>query len=127
MKRYISVALLVLGVVLTGAGTWLLLDGEREYASAREEYYAGSADSAGYVSASAPETYAAWTETSAAETGERVPDTSGHEAIPAASRTEPAVPLSWLSDINPDFAGWITVENVLDYPVVRGRDNDVYR
>ena len=34
--------------------------------------------------------------------------------------------LAELSGINPDFIGWIYIEGVLDYPVVRGRDNDRY-
>jgi sortase B len=34
--------------------------------------------------------------------------------------------LDILAEINPDFIGWISIENVIDYPVVRGRDNDRY-
>ena len=35
-------------------------------------------------------------------------------------------PLAELSGMNPDFIGWIYIEGVLDYPVVRGRDNERY-
>jgi sortase B len=34
--------------------------------------------------------------------------------------------LDLLAEINPDFIGWISIENVIDYPVVRGRDNYKY-
>lgn len=34
--------------------------------------------------------------------------------------------LALLFGINPDFIGWITIEGVIDYPVVRGSDNSVY-
>ena len=31
-----------------------------------------------------------------------------------------------LAERNPDFVGWITIEGVIDYPVVRGSDNSYY-
>jgi sortase B len=34
--------------------------------------------------------------------------------------------LDILAEINPDFVGWISIENIIDYPVVRGRDNIKY-
>ncbi|EXJ22489.1 NPQTN specific sortase B [Alkalibacterium sp. AK22] len=35
--------------------------------------------------------------------------------------------LSRFMDINPDFNGWLNIENTaIDYPVVRGRDNSFY-
>ena len=34
--------------------------------------------------------------------------------------------LDALAGLNPDFVGWLSIEGVLDYPVVRGRDNSYY-
>jgi len=34
--------------------------------------------------------------------------------------------LAGLAEENPDFVGWISIEGVIDYPVVRGRDNSRY-
>jgi len=35
-------------------------------------------------------------------------------------------PLAGLAEENPDFVGWISIEGVIDYPIVRGRDNNRY-
>jgi len=52
------------------------------------------------------------------------PDSGGFPIsdLPAS----PDDPLAELGVMNPDFIGWIYIEGVLDYPVVRGRDNDRY-
>ena len=34
--------------------------------------------------------------------------------------------LAELARINPDFVGWISIENYIEYPVVRGVNNDIY-
>jgi len=35
-------------------------------------------------------------------------------------------PLVGLTELNPDFIAWLSIEDVLEYPVVRGRNNDQY-
>jgi hypothetical protein len=34
--------------------------------------------------------------------------------------------MSSLSELNPDYIGWITIEGVIDYPIVLGKDNEHY-
>lgn len=41
-------------------------------------------------------------------------------------RRDPADPIVGLVEINPDFVGWISIEGVIDYPVVQGRNNSRY-
>jgi len=38
----------------------------------------------------------------------------------------PQGPLDELAGINPDFVGWISIDGVIEYPIVRGRDNNRY-
>ena len=46
---------------------------------------------------------------------------------PAASVTRQHAAVSGLIEINPDYVGWITIDGtVIDYPVVRGTDNNHY-
>jgi len=35
-------------------------------------------------------------------------------------------PLAGLLEINPDFIGWISIDDFINYPVVRGKDNEKY-
>ena len=46
--------------------------------------------------------------------------------IPDSPDEEPPNPLAGLAEMNPDFVGWISIDGVIDYPVVRGRDNSRY-
>ena len=39
---------------------------------------------------------------------------------------EPRETITDLAELNPDYIGWITIEGVVDYPVVRGHDNSRY-
>lgn len=40
--------------------------------------------------------------------------------------TEPNDPITGLTELNPDYIGWITINGVIDYPVVLGNDNSRY-
>ena len=46
--------------------------------------------------------------------------------LPGAEQAEQPDPIASLIVLNPDYIGWIAIEDVLDYPVVRGHDNSFY-
>ena len=52
----------------------------------------------------------------------------GDEEDDEEDEAEEVEPLTMdeLARINPDFVGWISIKNHLEYPVVRGNDNDRY-
>ena len=54
---------------------------------------------------------------------EDIPEIEPDEDIPVEYNPDL---LGLLAEINPDFIGWISIENVIDYPIVRGRDNNRY-
>jgi len=119
--RYVFSALLIAaGIFLVAFSSWNLYAGQREYAEARAEYD------------SLRELYPVMAMISIDEPPSVNPD-------PEIQISEPAVfeqpapeeetqqdPLAGLAELNPDFAGWISVEGLIDYPVVRGRDNSYY-
>ena len=101
MKRFFLILLFLAGFGLVAFSAWQLISGQQEYAAARTEY----TDLRAMVSsASAP--------TDSAE----------------PSDPEPTVnPMAPFFDINPDFVGWIHVNGTaVDYPIVRGADNERY-
>lgn len=54
-------------------------------------------------------------------------DSSGEEAVPLEELTFTINPSAEYYQINPDYVGWLSVNGtVIDYPVVRGQDNETY-
>ena len=123
LGRFLYAALIVVGIALISAAAWQFLSGQRDYAAARREYshlrgvYAGDAETVSHHAGPLPQD----DPIPGAE-----PVDSGTESTKSDLRLN-ARTLSQLTEINPDFAGWITIEGTaVDYPVVRGPDNDVY-
>jgi len=130
---------IAVGLLIMASSSYYLVDSEIEYASARSEYsqlrelrpvmiperdVIPHIDYTGYF----PGTNIA--------DGQSMQDThddaAGSGAVsylhpsPIHLEPEPPDPLAGLSGINPDFIGWIVIGDLIDYPVVRGRDNSHY-
>ena len=124
--RLIYAALVVIGFLLVTAASHDLRSIQREDASAcaeydelRELFYMTLPRSAADKSAAAFGSPAA----EKAE-GQNPGSSAADHDLPVGI---PAGPLERLTLINPDFAGWISIEGTdVDYPIVRGNDNDRY-
>ena len=113
------------GLFLLAAASADLIAGNREYSEAREEYDRLN------------EFYPAMHSFLDALLQNRQDQGAEDEEyvwIPGLSRMEDSDtaedgatnPLEELRQINPDFAGWISIGDFISYPVVRGKDNDYY-
>ena len=124
--RAAYIALVTVGILLTVTAAQRLLAIQRENSAARSEY----------------EQLRDLTHPALATQSELLPETlfgqrseaitPGHE-LPLILRprhfiaSAPATPLPGeLAKINSDFIGWLTIEGMIDYPVVRGSDNSEY-
>ena len=138
-EHIVYAALVAVGLFLVGFAVNDLLTGEFEYTAARAEYDSLREfspimsiiprDSLLPAGNPAPEGTADGE--SAQEITEGSPDGTDIPGMPGMPPSdlpfsEQADLLAGLKEINPDFIGWIYIEDVLDYPVVRGRDNDRY-
>jgi len=125
--RITYVALIAVGLLLiVGASRNLIVD-EREYSAARQEYEQ-LRENYPVIAEYLPTTQqpASLTDTDAdAETLTQTPE-KGPETIPNQQSAEQPQVLGSLTVLNPDFVGWIVIDGVIDYPVVRGRDNNGY-
>jgi len=107
--RHIFAVLIAVFAIAGGIAAYNLITTERNYSTARNEYnelrvYA--------------QTHAITSSDTHIDNNES-PDGTG---APAQRETKPD-----LSDINPDYIGWIRIENTdVDYPVVQGTDNIKY-
>jgi len=132
-------ALVAAGLFLIGFAVTDLLTGELEYSAARSEYESLREFSPvmsiiprdSLLPAGDPAPQGTADGESAQEITELSPDDAdipGMPGMPLSSLpfSEQAELLVSLKEINPDFVGWIYIEDVLDYPVVRGRDNARY-
>jgi len=131
-------ALVVAGLFLIGFAITDLLTGELEYSAARSEYESlrefspvmsiiprDSVQPAGTPSPRGTADAESALEISELSLEEEIPGMPGMP-ISDLPLSEQADMLAGLKEINPDFVGWIYIEDVLDYPVVRGRDNERY-
>jgi len=124
-------ALITAGIFLIAAASLELIVGEREYISAREEYdqltelYPVMSS---YLSGlwrsltddpelSGSDLFSFGRESTFSDSG------SGD---PSADGDEHPDPLAGLLGLNPDFVGWISIDEIINYPVVRGSDNSRY-
>ena len=124
-------ALITAGIFLIAAASLELIVGEREYISAREEYdqltelYPVMSS---YLSGlwrsltddpelSGSDLFSFGRDSTFSDSG------SGD---PSADGDEHPDPLAGLLGLNPDFVGWISIDEIINYPVVRGSDNSRY-
>jgi len=107
MRRGFLVFLFLVGFGLVAFSAWHLIQGHFEYATARTEYD----DLREIHSAIAPPA-----------------DTPTDSSVPSNPAPEPAInPMAPFLEINPDFVGWVQVNGTaVDYPIVRGVDNELY-
>ena len=113
-QQYIYTALVLIGIVLIGAASLVLLTAQREYSNARDEY--GQlrelylAERPIPIGSAPIEEYSSF---------------GNKPSIPADNHT--ASPMTGLLELNSDFVGWITIEGtMINYPITRGSDNEIY-
>ena len=117
------VTAIVSGVVLLATASFSLIAGEREYIAARDEYdrlgeyypsisaYVFNARSNldNDADADNPEPFEGFDIRNIIPDDESVPD-----------------PLAELLSINKDFIGWISIDDIINYPVVKAKNNSYY-
>ena len=108
--------LLAVGTFFITTGVLLLVTPEIESAAARNEYQTLREEFAGVISRPAPSTNPSPSPNQAYE----------EEPIEAELGEPGILSLEELAEINNDFIGWMSIRNVIEYPVVRGRDNYRY-
>ena len=125
MNLIVYMAAITVGLLLLAAASVDLISGKREYSEARDEY-----DRLG-------EFYPAmnsFLDALLQQGQDQGTEDDEYVWIPGSGRTsdsdtaeDGAVnPLDELREINPDFAGWISIGDFISYPVVHGKDNDYY-
>jgi len=138
--RILYVALIAAGCLLIVTASRNLLTEEREYSAARSEYKRlreynpiASAYKSG-ENYPPPSGEADEGEAAQAPVLDRSPVAHEKIEIPNSDyripapirRKQPEDPIVSLTEINPDFIGWIYIEGIIDYPVVKGRNNSRY-
>jgi len=123
-KRSLSIVLIVVGVALITFASYRLISGHLEYLSARNEYDELRDIFSVVTIQDIPRMPAM-----SPEQGEA--DAEPHEPmrvwLTMPQGTEDLVdPMEALLEINPDFVAWIRIGDVIDYPIVQGRDNNRY-
>jgi sortase B len=121
-RRYIPyICLVAVGAFLITSGARELISGLREDAQARDEYEmlrAGFEEIIAHRPTPAPPAEAA---------SPPAPETENDdEDEDASERIERPLTLEELSRMNRDFIGWMSLRNLIEYPIVRGSDNDKY-
>ena len=115
-KRYMPyICLVAVGVFFIAAGVRELLAWERDDNAARAEYLQLQDD---FAERSTPSTMTPVFDP-ADESEEYIEDDEDEEV-------EGYPTLDELSKMNRDFIGWMSIKDILEYPVVQGRDNDKY-
>jgi SrtB family sortase len=111
------ICLVAIGVFLISIGVLALLSPELESAAARSEYQT-LREGLDIISENVTDT-----------SGEAVSEDVAAEEIEhmiADEAVDSSLSLEQLVEINNDFIGWMSIRNVLEYPVVLGRDNVRY-
>ena len=122
--RYVLyIALVAVGFLLIIAATQEILTWEGEDSDARDEYE--------NLRTMFPIITEKPSPTAASPSGENPtlndPDSeSPSDHAPDPHEEQRLLSIAALTEINPDFIGWITIWDVLDYPVVRGSNNSRY-
>jgi len=127
-RRIVYTPLFLVGILLVLTASQHLFTDEREYSAARSEYdelrERYPVMSVYLPPASHPLSF---DNPKDAILRTAIPNYISTETITSDSpEAEYPDPLSELYDLNPDFVGWIAIEGLIDYPVVRGYDNSFY-
>ena len=121
-KKVLYVSLVILGVVLATVALTVILKDVSEDAAARSEY-GQIRDRFPDISGQANDDDAGNENNENSEGFDEDADLAANEEDARALRE---LSLDELAAINGDFIGWINAINSIDYPVVRGRDNERY-
>jgi len=129
--RIIYAALITVGLFLVTAASVDLIWGRREYAIAETEY-SNLIEQYPVMSAYMADVRRALAlddDFVAPDAGIPLPgsvDGNQRDLTGGADPEDIPDPLAGLTELNPDFIAWLSIEDVLEYPVVRGRNNDYY-
>jgi len=121
LRKYIPhfcVVIICLGLITFGI--WWIFIYENEDIAARTEY-----DELREIFMQTPELQASPPQVSPAEDIDSDIE-EDYEIIEDEAEHVMRLPIDELVRINPDFVGWISIENHIEYPVVRGTNNDRY-
>ena len=118
LKKYVYISLMVVGVVLATAALRVILGDVQEDAAARTEYT--------QIRERFPEVSGPVSEEPVHVVIENRDDDTIIEVDEDDERTHRELSLDELAAINRDFIGWINALHSIDYPVVRGSDNEKY-
>ena len=120
-KKIIYITLIIIGLALIGFAAFRLISGEVEYAAARSEYdeLRELFDSFNFVPTVVVPAVSEVTE----QSSEPEEDSGSLVSFEPAELPDPMLALL---DVNPNFVGWISIHNLISYPVVQGRDNYRY-
>lgn len=144
--HFFYAVLVVVGLFLIGAASQELMTGEMEYSAARTEYESlreqypiitmllQNADISAQISAGSTNPSGGLDIVPGAESEALNMDPDSEDdytdeaedpvsGMPVSQQDDP---LAGLIEVNRDFVGWIFIEGVIDYPVVRGQDNERY-
>jgi len=145
--RIFYVFLIMVGFILVASASRDLFTMEGEYSAAQKEYeqlrelypvvsiYQSAMDNStlSVKHESQITGFALYSASAIPDSELQIPDLPADLEIGALNASNPAVvdaqtldPTAGLIRLNPDYIGWISIEGVIDYPVVRGRDNDRY-
>jgi len=120
-KKIVYISLMIVGVILATAALRVILRDANEDATARSEYDQ-IRDRFPEISGQANDD----SNDNNNETSESSDEDADLEASEEEARALRELSLEELASINNDFIGWINAINSIDYPVVRGRDNERY-
>jgi len=118
-RHIIMICLVAVGTFFVTTGVLLLLTPEIESAAARNEYQILREEVAGIIARPTPLP-------DPSTDREEEPEEIGYDEDEDDILDLALLSLAELARINNDFVGWMSIRNVLEYPVVRGRDNYRY-
>ena len=121
LRKYIIPACIITVCAgLIGAGLWWIFIYESEDAAARNEY-----DELREIFMSPPEPVEQPSDNIEQEPEEEIEEEDSGIIEEEAEIVE-RLSMDELARINPDLTGWISIEDHIEYPVVRGTNNDRY-
>jgi len=121
--RSVYASLIVVGVMLVGFSAFRLIESHLEYTAARNEYQQLREI---FTTIPAWELLSQEVNVSASPEDESESELGSFEEQYELEPEEFVDPMEILREINPDFIGWIRIDGVIDYPVVRGENNTRY-
>ena len=122
LRKHIPyICMLAVGTILIAGGAWALISEQREDVQAREEYKELREIAVNIIASELPDLV-----NGSDEEPEETIDEEGYAHDDEEARLLRALSLSELSRINNDFIGWISIRGLIEYPIIRGNDNDRY-